>query len=47
MFLNSWCGPCKRLGPILEELASKADNWTLVKIDVDQHESISSKYDVK
>lgn len=44
-FYATWCGPCKMLSPILEELANEM-NLTLVKIDVDMHEELSKEYKV-
>jgi putative thioredoxin len=47
-FWAPWCGPCRTLGPIIEKLAhEEADKWTLVKINSDEHQDLSRKYDVK
>ena len=44
-FYATWCGPCKMLSPILEELANEM-NITLVKIDVDIYDALSKEYKV-
>lgn len=42
-----WCGPCKRIVPMLEELSIKyADNFTFVKVNVDEVEELGTRYDV-
>ncbi|KAK9453200.1 thioredoxin-like protein [Dipodascopsis uninucleata] len=50
-FYASWCGHCKNLAPIYEELAdsyvSKKDKIQIAKIDADQHRSIGKKYGIK
>ncbi len=39
-FWANWCGPCRMLGPIFEEVASEyADKATFVKVDVDEDSS--------
>ena len=40
-FHSTWCGPCKILSPILEELQGEMDNVEFVKLDVDQFPEIS------
>ena len=40
-FHATWCGPCKILSPILEELQDEMDNVEFVKLDVDQFPEIS------
>jgi thioredoxin 1 len=40
-FHATWCGPCKVLSPILEELESELENVDFVKLDVDQFPEIA------
>jgi thioredoxin 1 len=43
-----WCGPCKVQSPILKELAAElGDRVKVIKIDVDQNNAISSKYQIQ
>lgn len=46
-FYAEWCGPCKKLGPILDKLAGKYQDIMFIKINVDQFRSISDAYSVK
>ncbi len=46
-FYADWCGPCKMMAPVLDELAvEKADQLTIYKINVDHNPDISSRYKV-
>ncbi len=45
-FFATWCGPCKMLGPVLEELASEKSEIKFIKIDVDEHEDLARQYGV-
>lgn len=45
-FFAIWCGPCKLLHPVLEELASNNPNLKVIKIDVDDHEDLAREYGV-
>ncbi len=43
-----WCGPCKMIAPILDEVAeSYADKVKIAKVDVDQNTQISAKYNIR
>lgn len=43
-FFATWCGPCKMLAPILEDIASSRDDMKIVKIDVDQNPNLSKEF---
>ncbi|MBM7096526.1 MULTISPECIES: thioredoxin [Alteribacter] len=46
-FWAPWCGPCKMIAPVLEELdAEMSDKAQIVKLDVDENQETASKYGV-
>ena len=45
-FHATWCGPCKVLSPILEELDDETEGVEFVKLDVDQHPQIAGQNQV-
>tara|TARA_Y100001936_G_C16049913_1_gene657148 strand:- start:228 stop:539 length:312 start_codon:yes stop_codon:yes gene_type:complete len=45
-FHATWCGPCKVLSPILEELDDEIEDVEFVKLDVDQHPQIAGQNQV-
>ena len=46
-FTAAWCGPCKTISPILDELSvEQADKLQIAKIDVDANPSTTLRYDV-
>lgn len=46
-FYADWCGPCKRIVPALEEIASeKADEVLVCKVDVDQSQGLANAFQV-
>lgn len=46
-FWAEWCGPCKQLGPILDDLASTEENVKVVKLNVDHNPELAQKYGVR
>ena len=45
-FNADWCGPCRMLKPILEELASDRSDYKIVSINIDDEDELALKYDV-
>jgi thioredoxin 1 len=45
-FWAAWCGPCRVMSPILEELAAERDDLRVVKVDVDANQRVSAEYGV-
>ncbi len=47
-FWAEWCGPCRMIGPIIEELAGEYEGKALIaKVDVDDNAELSQKYGVR
>lgn len=47
-FWAEWCGPCKMIGPALEEISDEmSDQVTIVKINIDEHPETPGKFGVR
>ncbi|MDD2332248.1 MAG: thioredoxin [Candidatus Cloacimonetes bacterium] len=45
-FWAPWCGPCKLLGPVIEEIAKEVDGVMIGKLNVDEYPELAGKYGV-
>ena len=47
-FWAAWCGPCRMVGPIIEEVSQEYDGKAVVgKVDVDANQQFAAKYGVR
>jgi thioredoxin 1 len=47
-YTASWCGPCKLIAPLIDDLADTyGDRATVMKLDIDAHKEIAKKFEVK
>lgn len=42
----TWCGPCRMLSPIIDELAGEVTDYKFYKLDVDENENVARKYGI-
>jgi len=45
-FWAEWCGPCKMVGPILEEIAAEHSSLVIAKLNVDENPQLAATYGV-
>ena len=45
-FYANWCGPCKMLSPIIDQIADERDDIVVAKIDVDKEPELAEKFNV-
>ena len=45
-FWASWCGPCKMLSPVIDEIAGERDDIKVGKVNVDEQPELAQKYGV-
>ena len=46
-FFATWCGPCKMLSPLLEEIAEENKNLLVLKIDVDEVGELAARFGIQ
>jgi len=47
-FWAEWCGPCRMIGPVIEELATEYEGKALIaKVDVDENAELSSQFGIR
>jgi thioredoxin 1 len=45
-FWAPWCGPCRVVAPVLEEIAAERDDLRIVKLNVDENQQTAARYEV-
>ncbi len=46
-FWATWCGPCKRLGPIIEEIAAEYEGKAIIgKCDIEENDDLTEKFGI-
>jgi len=45
-FFATWCGPCRLIAPILEQISEQNKNVVVLKVDVDENEELTADYGV-
>ena len=45
-FYADWCGPCRMIAPILEEIAREHEEYKICKVNVDEEPALAAKFEV-
>lgn len=46
-FFATWCGPCRMLAPILDEISAEFSDVTFLKVDVDENPALANTYEIR
>lgn len=46
-FWAEWCGPCRMLGPVLEEVSEEVDDVVILKVNVDDNSELPTKFGIR
>jgi thioredoxin 1 len=46
-FWAQWCGPCKMIGPVLEEISDERDDIIIAKMDIDANPEVPTRFGVR
>ena len=46
-FWATWCGPCKAVGPVFEELAAEMTNVCFAKVNIEEAQAIAGEYGIR
>ena len=46
-FFANWCGPCKTMAPILEEISKENDNFNVAKVNIDEQRDLALDYEIE
>ena len=45
-FWATWCGPCKMMAPVMEEVASEHPEWKFLKVNVDEEGALAARFGI-
>ena len=46
-FTADWCGPCQMLAPILDQISSETEDFTILKVDADANKETAERFEVQ